>query len=422
MADNNDRANAGGGAPAPPDGIAQVQPPNAPPRNIPEVQSQGNVAGLPGATRADPEPVHPTQAFLNTTRTDPRFVIAPARGFNDLSIAYINLERLYLCIVLILHQAFDNWYELRNQIPGTAADQDAFINDACIALAIASVYMTYILLGSKTAHHAAQYGARYRTRAPLDKYYELPTGLMLIIEKIGFWQTSEVYNNPGVMLVWDNAEAARFGIPAGVNFVQGHLNAITQILRRLNVPFRRLAQNCPTTSGWYTLLTRTSPSGVGSDVYTTFPISNYQLPIDIFLAMVIQSPIDVTNTAGNPIEFVGYRVSVVTSGEIANRLQGAQPDNYNARENARFPAVPNGTNPGLDLHRPLAGFNRTHPSGVQTHRTGGTDAAPTYSRRVMILGRGGVQDTLLINIVARNVTPQDLVNFSQVLIRFGVPA
>jgi hypothetical protein len=249
---------------------------------------------------------------------------------------------------------------------------------------------------------------------------DMPTGIAFLVEQFGFANPSDTHFNPSFIHRWDNENNSdnRFGLAVGhalnTHILVGFLNRLSTA----GVPFRRIDKYCAPRNLWDSLFIE--QISLGHDVYTTYPVANYVLPRDVFLALGLTTTSSLV--ANRPIMFYPPRISEFVNTNATNRIKMSEPTDATDDERAAMPAL------AVDKHasdselRVNNSLINMHLTGTQRNQTGvdtQNDNAPTYAESVHIYGRGGAQACMRINCVARGVSEEEISGYFRALLRHG---
>lgn len=377
-------------------------------------------AVLPPLEPPAPPVTNTSEAYTGRFRLSPRYVITPALPAKPLISVPINMEALRAQFLILFQAAFVQWNVLRNMYSGNPVAVTADINLGCENLASATCLMIYNLLRYKCSVHDSQNQNIYRTRCHFDMGTEMPHGVAFLVELFGFADPSDAHFNPTFIHRWDHQEHAdnRFGLTVAhalnTHILVGFLNRLSSA----GVPFRRIDKYCAPRNLWDSL--HIVEVDLGFDVFTTYPIANYVLPRDVFLAIGIASASSLV--ANRAIMFYPPRICRF-DGQNANiRIKASEPVDATDAERAAMPALgatDHATDAQLRVNNSLVDM---HLTGTQRRLTG-IDAAngnaPIYAESVWIYGRGGAQACMRIDCVARGVTPEEVYGYFRALLRHG---
>ena len=227
--------------------------------------------------------------------------------------------------------------------------------------------------------------------SPYHLQRELPCGICFLIEQFGFAQTKEIYGNPAYLHCWD-------GQPFETRQNSWHLETLLGKIRRKGVPFRQIKTDSTTRSLWDSLLVKDATGhGLMYNVYSTFPSQNYELPRDAFLAILLCGESSLEENQS--VSFYACRMTRYDRQSVVQHVRSNRTDL-------------DGTSVEKEVYvnGNLSGF---HPTGVQQHQDS------TQSESIWILGRGGIEQVLTLNCVARDVSDLVLRRFCQSLLRVG---
>jgi hypothetical protein len=330
------------------------------------------------------------------------------------------MEAIRDAILVLFQGAYVQWTKLRMMYSGDPATVTADIDSGCEALASATCLMIYNLLRYKCSIHDSQNQQIYRTRCHLDMGTELPNGVANLVELFGFADPSDAIGNPTFLHRWDNQENAdyRFGLtqPHALNthILVGFLNRLSLA----GVPFRRVDKYCAPRNLWDSLYI--VDTGIGYDVFTTYPIANYILPRDVFLSIGI---VGISNlTANRSIMFYPPRISRFDEQNTNTRIKASEPADATAEERAAMPALGNNVHATDAQLRVNGSLRNMHITGTQRRQTGvdaDNENAPIYAESAWIYGRGGAQTCLRIDCVARGVTQDEIFGYFRASLRNG---
>lgn len=386
----------------------------------------------PPAGDAPPPPAHapheePPPPTVNTAdnycgrfRLNPRFVVTTAVTARPLISVPINMMALMNSCLTLLTAAYVDWSRLRGCYSGDPAAITAAIQAGCTEMAKAFVLMIYNMLRYKCSVHDSQNQNIYRSRCYLDIGTEIPSGLATMVELFGYARPDQNHYNETFLHRWDHQNHGdnEFGIPVANRLNSHILDGFISQLVAAGVPTRRVDRYCAPRNLWDSLLVveRTG----GHDVYTTFANVNYVLPKDVFYAIGICNAS--TLVPARPVQFYPPRIAVVNDQNANIRVKGLEPNEATNAERAAMPAL--GANAhATDAQLRINGrFPNMHLTGTERYQTG-IDAAngnaPVYAERMWIYGRGGAQQALVIDCVARGVTNEEVYGFFRSLLRHG---
>jgi hypothetical protein len=358
-----------------------------------------------------------SSAYVGAYRLNPRFVTTTAITARPLVSVPINMEAIREAVRTLYVSSYLYWPQLRSLYSGDQISINDAILIGCSHLASATCLMIYNLLRYKCGVYDSQNQQLYRTRCHLDMGMELPKGVAFIVEHFGYAQASQAYGNPTFIHRWDGANNVnqQFGLQAAHSVNTHLLNGFLAQLFRVGVPFRRIDKYCMPRNLWDSLYIRVVEGGY--DVFTTYPIENYDLPRDVFLAIGICdfSTLD----ANAPVQFYPPRMDLVDSDAITTLLKADLPVNASNLEQRAMPALTAGKDANDTELRVCGPVPNVHLTGVMRDSglTDLTNKTVTYKYTANVYGRGGARQAMRIDCVARGVTPEEVNGFFRALLR-----
>jgi hypothetical protein len=234
--------------------------------------------------------------FMAIMAADARFQPLPGAATLDApKLVKVNLESLRVRFHHWLTRAFFNWRKLMELSKMEDAAMDAEeeeapfrdpIQQGCKALSVLMVQQLYSLLArqaSKVLGFLHTASAQYdRSHTYLE---EIPDGCAYLIEQFGITNKLNVGQNYcQVLHVWDGQNKDTFGVSPEVNQdVMLGCNTFLQRLRAAGVKMRRVNLDCSMRTPWDSMMIQNTIDGSMS-LSTIFPVSEYELPRDVFLA------------------------------------------------------------------------------------------------------------------------------------------
>jgi hypothetical protein len=131
-------------------------------------------------------------------------------------------------------------------------------------------------------------GFRHVASAQYDRSHtyleEIPDGCAYLIEQFGITNKLSAGQNYQVLNVWDGENKETFGVSPEVsqNVMLG-CNTFLQRLRTAGVKMRRVNLDCPIRTPWDSMIIQETVNGSLS-LTTVYPVAEYELPRDVFLA------------------------------------------------------------------------------------------------------------------------------------------
>jgi len=356
--------------------------------------------------------------YLSKVRIDPKFMVVNRFVARPLISIPINMMAIFGLARAIFERSYANWPKLRALYTGDVNNITLAIEEGCRHLASAFVLMIYNLLRHKCSMHDSQNQQIYRTRCHFDMTTELPSGVAYLVEHFGYAEAANTHFNPTYLHRWDHENSADngFGLDAASRLNNHILKGFLDQLSIAGVPFRRVDKYCRPRTLWDSL--HITQRDEGFEVCTTYPIENYNLPADIFLALGLCG---ISSLGENrSICFYPPRLTAYTRQPVINTIAENNPDGATAEEERAMP--PTGIQNDIPDHmlRVNGSIRDMHINGVHRVFTGfDANGQNLYTRSVYLYGRGGAASTLLISTVARGVTEQEAEAFYERLLRYG---
>lgn len=383
---------------------------------------------LPPALRRDVDDLQlsvgeNSTSYCGLFRLNPRFVVVPHPTNRPLISVPINIEALWRQFNRMILNAYVDWPTLRSLYTGDSQDITDSITLGCFHLASAMCLMVYNILRFKCSVHDSQNQSIYRSRCHLDIGLELPLGAAFIIEQFGFAKVTEYFDSPTFLHRWDHENSANnaFGL-ANNHALNNHLLiGFMQQLTRAGVNFRRVDKYCLPRTLWDSFYISGSDNS-GYVVYTTYPIENYVLPRDVFIALNICGTSSLI--AFQPVEFYPPRLCAFSRAVTTNNVKSVSPTTPSEATAAETQAMPSltvaGNHAESDQLRINNALRNMHLTGTErVSGPPGADGNPTFTERIYIYGRGGASRAMLINCVARGVSPMEIDGYAIALFRHG---
>lgn len=347
--------------------------------------------------------------YAATFRLDSRFLRVSKRPEEPIVKVLINFENIRTAIYDTLISSYMHWSELRDVISANANQIDQHITDGCKALSISAIYSLYNHLANVTQTHAPTLADRYKSRCQQNKYIELPSGLIALIQQFGITDSIECFGNCRFLHYWDKSNADTFGLPNTAKLDDGKLNGFIRELTRVGVELVIMPSRAPLRTPWDSLLVE----GIDSQAYTattTYPIHQYNLNIDIFLAIKFRTSDHYESC------IIEYAPRIFPLGP--NLTNEATADDSNLTTNQKRTIDPAAASSAIaytrqDPFRPCNHFQYVHNEGLQFDDPTSNTEAP----KLHIFGRGNQDCAMGIKSVARGVTPDEVAMFFTHLFR-----
>lgn len=227
---------------------------------------------------------------------------------------------------------------------------------------------------------------RYGGIHPSHHVGRLPAGLCFLIEQFGYCETKSTAGSPEYVHCWDGEELT--------DTDNLHLSSLLKgSLRREGVPFCEInLKNAQHRSLWDSL--HVKKVGWNFDVHTTFHSTNYVLPRDIFLSILLCGESSLERH--RPVEFYAPRLAKYTRSVVVDDL-GKHPPGCE----------------GADDHVLLNG-------DLINMSVDGTQKQDKDSDAVCwIYGRGGAETAMKISSVGRQISEYECSNFMRTLMMKG---
>jgi hypothetical protein len=225
--------------------------------------------------------------------------------------------------------------------------------------------------------------------------------------------SAQFYGNPRFLHLWDNEEAKTFGLPSTVSLNDAKLSGFLSILAKLNVAMVRLPSASPLRTVWDSLTVRTIDSAYHVD--TTYPLSEYDLNRDVFLAIGFRNSLANYDLA---IEAYHPRVQLLPKIITTAIVKDVTAQTTSVSTGKRKTMTTGEIIVDRKQVAPMNHFQNITPTGVKF-----TDPASTPPNpEIYIFGSGGADPNHAMGIktVARGVNDFEVDGFYTHLFRFGM--
>lgn len=366
-----------------------------------------------------PPAVTNSDTYCGRFRLNPRFVTTTSITARPLVSVPINMMALCAQVQILLHGAYVQWSKLRALYSGNQDQITTSIEEGCDELAKAFVLMIYNHLRYKCSVHDSQNQGIYRNRCYLDSYYELPSGIATLVELFGFARPDQNHFNETYLHRWDHEHHGENEFGLNTARLNSHLlDGFMAQLINAGVPVRRVDKYCAPRNLWDSLLVidRTG----GHDVFTTYTNTNYVLPKDVFYAIGLCGASSLI--ANRSIQFYPPRLSIHAVQRTTAAIKQSAPDEATDAENNAMDVINVNAHADDAALRVCGTLINMHITGTQRVQTGvniNNNNAPVYEERIFLYGRGGAQQAMTIDCVARGVTNEEVLGFYRALFRHG---
>lgn len=311
----------------------------------------------------------------------------------------INLEALQVKFSRILHYGYDWWlkYSYDSDFSDAGFVLDEY--DRSIDGLAASMALT-VREQLRTSWMMTDFNEFVETKSyPHLLYEELPAGVCFLIEQFGLAESSDTHMLPRLLHRWDGSE-----------LVEDNSLLVYDLLRQIKdagVKFRRVNMDRhKSRTLWDSIAVKADLNGHFFDAYTTFSSSNYNLPRDAYLAILLCG--ESSMEPKRSVEFYAPRLARYNRQRVLDDVKKHEPGEATALERNAMPASNQCPRGHLRVNGSMEGM---HITGVQS------DGDSQES--IWIYGRGGAGSAMMLNSVARGVTEHECSGFCKALLRHG---
>jgi hypothetical protein len=360
-------------------------------------------------------------AYVARYRLESRTATEPVVQDTPIIEVPVNFQRLGDQVVKLLNSAFGFWDILRERVVANQDQVDAHIANGCVQLTYAFIYLLYSYLREKAGRYNSSKSDIYRQRHFFDHKREVPIGLAYLIECFGITQALDAFGNCRFLHVWDGQDKDHFGYKhPRVVFSDSKLNGFISTLSRCGVRMRTINTQAVTRTPWDSLLIY--HVGHGYYAHTTYPLVEYDLPRDVFLAAGICFQSTMTNKW--VIKFYAPRMAQdeITSTTTALGTPAATPATISKKR--KVAASDDVSTITVNDCSPCNHLQMVSETGVCLTVSGFTKDAsgqetPKYDTATYTYGSGGVADAMTIKSVARGISDYEITGFYRSLFRHG---
>ena len=181
-------------------------------------------------------------AFLASFASDSRYHVVPYRLSSPTVLAKVSLDTFRVDINNILVKAFVISPELESIYHGTRGENLTTIQDGCAAVAEIATLMLWTRLQSVAELELGPAALTlYPDRAPLSRNFELPSGVVAVINSFGRLKLANNTPPTTVVHVQNGQNINNYGLAAAMTdaqFQEGR--SFLEALRSIGVPFARI--------------------------------------------------------------------------------------------------------------------------------------------------------------------------------------
>lgn len=249
---------------------------------------------------------------------------------------------------------------------------------------------------------------------------EIPASMCYIIDKFGVANPRDIHTNPTYL------HSPRPGThneytPELYLSRMSQATAIFERFRNCEVPFRTPTRYSGLRTCWDSLTVICTESQYY--VQSTLPRVNYNLPLDVFLAITLNGASSV-NPGHVPIPSYAPRYGMIRNRHILRTIietpLSHDPDYIDQLDELESTYVPNERSlASHDLVSPCGFLPSCHPSGIQmgpSDASGHSEASHSQNS-IYILGRGGMNSVAALDLVGNGISTTLVRNFVRKVIR-----